>query len=43
MQLDVDMSPPANDITFKVNLTNLVTHVTFDPDPCRDETDPTLS
>ncbi len=29
MQLDVDMSPPANDITFTLGLI----HVTFDLDP----------
>ncbi len=30
MHLDVDMSPPANDITFRLGLT----HLTFDLDPC---------
>ena len=29
MQLDVDVSPPANIMTFRVGLT----HVTFDPEP----------
>ena len=29
MHLDVDMSPPVNDITFRLGLTQL----TFDPDP----------
>ncbi len=29
MQFDVDMSPPANDITFRRDLT----HLTFDLDP----------
>ena len=29
MQLDVDMSPPANIITLRL----VLTHVTFDPDP----------
>ena len=29
MQLDVDVSPPANTVTFRLG----VTHVTFDPDP----------
>ena len=29
MQLDIDISPPANDITFRLGLT----HVTFDLDP----------
>ncbi len=30
MQLDVDVSPPANIMTFKLGLT----HVTFDLHPC---------
>ena len=30
MQLDVDMSPPANIMTFKLGLTYLI----FDLDPC---------
>ncbi len=30
MQFDVDVSPPANIMTFRLGLT----HVTFDPDPC---------
>ncbi len=36
MVLDVDMSPPANIMTFGPGLTHLtfdLDHVTFDPDP----------